>query len=414
MNPDETAQKYVPVVCPTCGTRMHPRLEEVGREVTCPDCGVKTIVRPPERRLKPKPKRRRAYRLAKPWSSEREATAKEATEPKRMLIKCPLCLTRLHPRVEQAGRRARCPDCGTKFVIPEWQPPPERKIDPLPDEAYGVGEAVGRPPMPERYARPRAIEEREPDAVPPTWTFFSGVFEFPWYPEARVRWGYLSIGYFIAGFLFLLVMIVSGLATGSPARAGVILAGFFALAGFWVSVWTFSLACACMKAVIEDTAAGADRVENRPPSDWREWVYSLLAFLYVFTVSATIGYGADLLFSLWFETNGLLTPGLAVLLFPVLLLSAFETGDVILPFSPPVLASLVRYWWAWAAFYVLASLVVVVSVVPIVYVFRPYSFLALFYIAPVGAAATLIYGRLLGRLAWRITCDDDTQQASDA
>ena len=39
---------YIPVVCRGCKTRMYATEEEVGQEVTCPDCGTKAVVqRPP-------------------------------------------------------------------------------------------------------------------------------------------------------------------------------------------------------------------------------------------------------------------------------------------------------------------------------------------------------------------------------
>ena len=44
-------QKLIPVVCGRCQTRMYAILDQVGQRLTCPDCGVKTVVPPP-----PKPK----------------------------------------------------------------------------------------------------------------------------------------------------------------------------------------------------------------------------------------------------------------------------------------------------------------------------------------------------------------------
>lgn len=44
----EVYQRYIPVVCPICHTRMLATLEQVGQRLICPDCETPSIVPPPE------------------------------------------------------------------------------------------------------------------------------------------------------------------------------------------------------------------------------------------------------------------------------------------------------------------------------------------------------------------------------
>lgn len=44
--------KFIPVYCSLCNTLMHARMEQVGKKLTCPDCGVKTLVKEPPKETK--------------------------------------------------------------------------------------------------------------------------------------------------------------------------------------------------------------------------------------------------------------------------------------------------------------------------------------------------------------------------
>ncbi len=46
--------KFFPVFCRNCDTMMHARPEQIGKKLSCPDCGAKTIIKEPP---KPKPKK---------------------------------------------------------------------------------------------------------------------------------------------------------------------------------------------------------------------------------------------------------------------------------------------------------------------------------------------------------------------
>ncbi|MEX0712043.1 MAG: hypothetical protein WD278_06815, partial [Pirellulales bacterium] len=111
MTYSDRPRERVEVVCPTCRARLNPRVEWAGRSVRCPDCHSAVLVPHPRPAQPAPPPRRNAgeYGVRDP--------AKAAAEPPEIyLVVCPQCRARLHPRLDQVGWRARCPDCDTRFV----------------------------------------------------------------------------------------------------------------------------------------------------------------------------------------------------------------------------------------------------------------------------------------------------------
>jgi hypothetical protein len=69
--------------------------------------------------------------------------------------------------------------------------------------------------------------------------------------------------------------------------------------------------------------------------------------------------------------------------------------------SPKVVKSLVRCPFSWLTFYFLTGLLAFVCVAATYFAARLQIGLVLIA-APLGTAAFILYGRLLGRLAWRL------------
>lgn len=65
-------------------------------------------------------------------------------DPRYVRVTCPTCRAVLHPRVEKAGRRVRCPDCYSAVLVPQ---PSEAPAEPPPRDPgeYKVREAPGPP-----------------------------------------------------------------------------------------------------------------------------------------------------------------------------------------------------------------------------------------------------------------------------
>jgi hypothetical protein len=243
---------------------------------------------------------------------------------------------------------------------------------------------------------PDAIENRIPLAKPPRWTFFSGVFSFPWRSGTIARWGMLSMGLVAAG-----VLATAGLSLMGQDLIGVFTMAFFGMAVLWLSIWSFSFAAHCMVAIVEDTSAGADEILSWPESDWREWFWRLLHLGYLVALATAIGFGLSRLAAIWLPQPGWVW-GLAIaLLFPILLLSSIDAHSPFVPLSRRVRRSMRRCWWGWLMMYALSGLMWVAVAGLFWALSEVHSYLVPIIGGPCVAAALLIYARLLGRLAWR-------------
>jgi hypothetical protein len=252
--------------------------------------------------------------------------------------------------------------------------------------------------------RQTEIRVEVPDP-PPRWTFFSGVFSFPWSPGALPRWAYLSCGCIAVGAVGVMTASVASQMSG---YSGVTLA-FFALPQIWLTLWTLSFAAACCLRILEDTAAGNNHVREWPEPNWREWAAQFIYVGYLGLIAACLGYGVG-----W-ATSDLGGPGRLVgllaglSLWPILLLSSLEADNIWAPISGPVLRSLFSEWWAWLLFYG-ESLVLMGAYVGLLLAgLRWQPLLAILITGPLLAALFLIEARLLGRLAWRISQDRETE-----
>jgi hypothetical protein len=182
--------------------------------------------------------------------------------------------------------------------------------------------------------RIRAAEPPPPPAHP----FVEGVFNFPWYRTNVWKWFMFAFELTVSFGLFALAYTMGGPLGVGFASAGVILIGCFAMA----------YGTAHALAIIEDTAAGFDEIEEWPSAEWREWFIQLFEQIYLISFAVLAGFAARQLFGkdvVWLQ----LVP--MVLVYPVVLLSRMECDSVLLPFSVPVLWSLVRLAGDWFVFY---------------------------------------------------------------
>lgn len=440
---------YLAVVCPLCHTRMHARLEQVGSQLTCPDCGTACPVLPPP---PPRPEIRRPdpgeYGMRDPSAfgdptavrttplrtspdiaatplppgeggqrpgeaAPRKVPAKSGRQQSAViLVTCPLCHTRLHPPASDRGKRIQCPDCGTVMTVPTKVEPPRTNAAPdLVEGHYDMGAAPEAAcPRVDMLVESQSLPSLPPPSAPPRWTMFSGVFSFPWQPEARLRWLYLTIGFLAAGELTVFILHFSGMATGTAAAggtgAGGLAVGALGIIVFWLSVWTLSFASACVVSVARETAAGIDQVDVWPESDWREWLWPALYLLDVIFVSCGLAYAV--IFTLrsligaqypqWELLPTLLVPALV----PVLLLSMFDNGSVLRPYSWPVWRSVILRPHYWLLFQLETLLPLVGLAALMSLALTGWAFYAALAFAPLAAAFVLIYARLLGRMAWHV------------
>jgi hypothetical protein len=248
-------------------------------------------------------------------------------------------------------------------------------------------------------------EEREAanrPLPPPRWTFFSGIFTFPWWPQAMFPWVVLSLGLLLTGGVSLLI--AGGYASGTPI--GTVTAGIFGIGWIWLALLTFSYAAACLFAIIEMTAYNFDRREDWPEPDWRERTMHLLWVVWCAAAAMMIGFGIAEFTrdpNLIASTQFIAAAGITTLVFfPIFILSTLETNSMLWIVSGPILRSLIAQFLHWAVFYTLS----IGMFVGLGWLFSLLGsrgpWMALLVGAPLEAAAIFIYARLIGRLAWRI------------
>jgi DNA-directed RNA polymerase subunit RPC12/RpoP len=402
-------ERYFPVICPVCSTRMLATLDQVGQKLVCPDCTIATIVPPPPD-------------LPQPWRppvvvvGENEYRIHEGIDqppPGATFIPvvCSLCGTRMYAAEDQAGREIVCPDCQTRNVVPALAQ--RVQYDPMAgaDEGeYRLGRAIEAPEIrvgvdyrSERNDREGTATDRvrwhRPDlSLPaPRWTFFSGVFTFPCYAGSLACWIVLSLGLIVVLPLGGAAIALSFVETRASWIGSMLISG---LAFTCFMLWVVA-ASAYLLAILRDTANGHDAVENWPDAMFLDWlgdsyfVFSSLAISMLPGVALARGLQA-LDVASWPAV-----PLSMLLLFPVLLVSMLETNSPLRPFSLPVLGSLLTCWWAWGMFYAETTLLMAATIVLVAALtgcFGPWGALAAL---PAAVGSLMIYFRLLGRVTWR-------------
>ncbi len=318
------------------------------------------------------------------------------------------------------GRKARCPDCDTVNAI--VAPPQQSKTTmrkargPRPAECatagtspadatqYEVGTTPVPPTAPTSFVAPQAIVDRIELPEAPRWTFFSGVFGFPWSRGMFARWAGISIGLLIVGFVAAILLGTVG--DNGLGRETVLATGAWGLLVFFTLLWSLSYAAGLMLVVVRETAEGADTMNESPDIDWRDWVFQFVYMLEIAAQAVAAGWAVRWLLKLTLPDSPAAVVGLvgvSFLMFPVLLLSALESGSALAPFSAPIVRSLVRLGWAWGLFFLLTGALVAPIAGVAVLAVTPYYWLGCLATGPLVAAYLIIYARLVGRLGWLIT-----------
>ncbi len=170
-----------------------------------------------------------------------------------------------------------------------------------------------------------------------------------------------------------------------------------------LGVLWFVLAAACGLAVVRDTAAGCDKIENWPDMAFFDW---MLEPLYVFG-SACLALLPTAGLMCWFESSREMTFALALgglfFLFPILLLTTLENGSPFAAVSLPVYRTFVTAWKGWVRFYLLSAAMLTVSAVLVLKTFSVSVLWGMIVGVTALALVWLFYFRLLGRLAWYCT-----------
>jgi hypothetical protein len=155
--------------------------------------------------------------------------------------------------------------------------------------------------------------------------------------------------------------------------------------------------------IIETTSLGQTEVDSLP-SDWREWFWTLPSTVGMLAIAAFVG---------WFLSLGMpvnvwvLIAICGLLLYPILQLSALETGSPLQPLSIPVLKSIGQHPLGWFLFYAISFAVVNVLWAIGRFAWCDPPYFTVIVMAPLVCLALLFYAWLLGQLAYLISTEKE-------
>lgn len=399
----------IKVNCSTCHSQLSTVAKPYDRNLACPECGGNVHI-PPYDAVESEFLRR----LNEPLNVDPgtyaidsgripSAGAGRLSEPDPVTVVCPICRARLHPEIREEHWFETCPDCFEPVRVParsEIPAKPAPLVIPNPG-SYGLGLVPEIVPLKtEVFERISAIKEVRVDP-PPTWTFFSNVWQFPVSRHVWVRYLWMSLGLTLFGmFAALCWSFLSG-----GGREGIV-AAFFALPTIWTFYWSTSYSAACGMTVLEETANGTQSIEDWPEPDWREWMATLINVAFLALVAQAMVVGIELVLgprlSSW-----MLSLGLIYALFPIIILSSLAAGSIFYPLTRPVLGAIARFPHYWILYYLLSAGLTAATVTLIVASVQVSLFAAPLWCGAAVAAFVLIQARLLGRLAWRTLVEPD-------
>src|SRR5262249_47572264 len=193
---------------------------------------------------------------------------------------------------------------------------------------------------------------------------------------------------------------------GSAGNA--ILFAVSGLAVITISLYVVGHAAHAFLVAFQETAAGNDEGgwTNAPFLDWLHEMFLILwiAAVWLVPLGLFIRAAKPPLLAEHPEVGFLIAGVMLWLLFPVGVLSAMSHGSWWVFFSPKLVGGLFRVLPAVATFYVVSVPCWALMIMPWFFAFDQ-GWKALTLLAPgAGGAGLLLYGRLLGWLAWQLSC----------
>jgi DNA-directed RNA polymerase subunit RPC12/RpoP len=413
---------YIGVECHVCDTRMYGGPDQVGHELTCPDCGARTILPPPTPKVKDMPAALEGeqYEL---WDADDQPLPSEiaAKQPHYITVRCRRCETLMYATEEQVGQAIACPDCGFKNVVPPYVAPKlisspitSDAETPLLDPATAPGERPSAisPELRRRIAEEernseygQALERAQRTGKPidvdtrgrpiiPRWPLVTGVLPFMFAPGIPARWLGAGLAFFAS-----ISIVLSGLQSASSGGLGAISGMCMFAFGLILLLLSSAMAFSMFLTIVSESSEGAKNVHNWPA--FHDWFASLLTVTVAGMMSEFPGWaiGALLPIPLW--ARELLISASFWIFFPLMILSQLDIGSMWAIFSPRVLRSMLRCPFSWLTFYVETAAILFgcIAISVLAAVFDMYVVLVA---SLVGGFALLLYARLLGRLGWRL------------
>jgi len=363
------------IECMVCGTRMYATLDQVGKQLKCPDCHSKVLVKAPK----------------KPVES---APVYESDDGD----------FKLSPPVE-VPRPAHLPQ---EDVLPDRD-----------DDSADTGHADGpaKQKMPRERLTGNAIRDNARDTMAKAQAEVDEEEQAkPKMPDQPFKTGMISFLFDAAAILRLVLLTLAGhtavaslvgafsMASGGPVQqfAAIFLFVVVGVLGL-ISLFTAS---ACCVVIIQETANGYDKMEQWPGLNIGDWMMDALYVFNSLFASVAVGVLPCLLVATT-EATMLVGAVTGTALFPVFVLSAMEEGSPLGFASRPMWQSLRTASQIWLKFYLLSVALAFGGILAVylltVSLAGAGGFLYGAFFSAILVAIGMIYCRLLGRLAWLLS-----------
>ena len=413
-------QKPFRFLCRVCGTALFATKEQIGTELSCPDCETKTKVPSPTITSKAPPLPPSAfegttvYKLTPSSKIGTEEPSAGASIENLVPVVCRSCGTRMYAAESQIGQSKTCPDCGQATEIKNVPKPLKITTETTRADAYGLNKAVetsqrpavtfaasllpallrkrlndlescrslNRPPLPKRPLTERFFV---PFAGPQTWLHLL-----------------LFVSVFPLGAMILIF-------AASVERSGILMFTF-GLTIFTVYVAAFCYFATFLLHFYNITSSGMDEGEFKgeiAPADY--FINGLWLFMFS-SVAAVPGFLVGNLFAADALLFGVMMRVSHWFFFPISFLSSMETGSMFAVLAKNMMASLFRQPFAWFRFYFLTGILSILADLCLMGVLFMVALwldstdsmflvvLTLFFF--LFGIQSLFFFRLLGRLAW--------------
>lgn len=345
-----TQAPLAPVHCELCNTLQHVPLDKVGKEVTCPDCGLSTRVPRPGAKAERGPKR----------VERRSDTERSEIE-----------VDELHAS-----------------VLPASAPPLYSRLQSFDSQSQEEQERQISRVATNRRARPKM----------PRMPLLTGWKAFAFGPGVIARWLVLS-GLIVVPIVFAAIGLTL-LTSGFGAIAGVSL---LCSAGTAFALW-FAGTCAYCVTIVTESSEGNDTVQQWPSINPVDWLGETTYLIIACSASAIPGWAVGQAAMLP-PPYSVLPMALSVwLFFPIVHLSTLDASTPWALITPNIASSFSDYLGTWTRFYFLSAIgfAAVAACLLAVATLGP---AAIVVATPVLVGAVLAYFRLVGRLAWRLRDD---------
>jgi hypothetical protein len=330
----------------------------------------------------------------------------ETSAPNQIL--CPYCKRLITLPAISLGAKEKCPHCDIEFVVSSRLIPRASEDNEDAMGGYGLQTKIpattGGDVLPSDKKIPQvetdlAAEKPgwRPMATPPLGLFLNCTFTFPFRAGSRVCFLVQAVGTFMVSALGYQAWYCSGFAGSGPTLF--VSAMFTGIAFVLLMIWFFTIS-AYNLTILRETSEGVEEFKGMPSGIFLDLFEEAFYMLISIFWGGLPGWLIVLLFPALGSVKPLVIIPLAMLLYPLFLLSMLENDSVAAPFSKPVWRSLWYAWHAWVLFYLLTllvgeTLVYLLRLIP----FRDF-WLEIVILSIVLPFFLMVYFRLLGRLTW--------------